>query len=108
MISTLSLRLKRALRPPSLILLSLGAMVRSHTVALLASAIVCGCHKEAPLPASSADAQPLRWLDHADVAADFAEHIEQHHDTRFVSVYAFSTPSAFGLDGTADIRQLIQ
>ena|SRR5436305_1297194 len=80
----------------------------SQTVAIVAVAVLCGCHKDTPLPATSTEAEPLRWLNHADVAADFTERVEHQHDTRFLSVYALNTPGAFGLDDIADVRQLIQ
>ena len=67
-----------------------------------------GVLHEAPIPETSADAEPLRWLDHADVIVDFTERVEQQHDTRFMSIYGFSTPEVFGLDDTPEVRQLIQ
>src|SRR5207237_4034952 len=70
--------------------------------------ILCSCHKDTPLPQSSADAERLRWLDHADVIADFTERVERQNDTRFVSVFAFNTASAVGLDDTLEMRKLVQ
>jgi hypothetical protein len=67
-----------------------------------------GALRGSTIPETSADAEPLRWLDHADVIADFTEHIEHQHDTRFMSIYGFSTPGAFGLDDSPEVRQLIQ
>jgi hypothetical protein len=83
-------------------------MSRVLPVAIAVALIVSGCHKNAPLPETSADAEPLRWLDHADVVADFSERVEHQHDMRFVSVYALSASGAFGLDDTPEVRQLIQ
>jgi hypothetical protein len=60
------------------------------------------------IPETSADAELLRWLDHADVIADFKEHVERQRDTRFVSMFAFSTADAVGLDDTPEIRSLVQ
>jgi hypothetical protein len=82
-------------------------MPRIHFL-FIALFVLGGCHKRAPLPETSEDAEPLRWLDRADVVADFAEHVERQHDTRFVSVFAFSTASAVGLDDTPEMRKLVQ
>jgi hypothetical protein len=83
-------------------------MFRALPVTIVVTLILCGCHKNAPFPETSPDAEPLHWLDHADVIADFTEHVEQQHDTRFVSVFAFSTASAVGLDDTPEMRKLVQ
>jgi hypothetical protein len=83
-------------------------MSGSHVAAVVVMLIVCGCHREARLPETSSDAEPLRWLDHADVVADFTQRVEHHHDTRFVSLYALSTLSAYGLEDTPEVRQLIK
>ena len=63
---------------------------------------------QSPIPETSADAEPLRWLDEANVIADFLENVEHQHDTRFISMYALSTASAVGLDDTPEIRRLVQ
>ena len=60
------------------------------------------------IPETSADAEPLRWLDYADVIADFKKNVEQQHDTRFVSQFGFSTASAVGLDDTPEVRALVE
>ena len=83
-------------------------MPRSHAVIVAAAFILFGCHRDAALPETSPDAEPLRWLDHADVVADFTEHVEHQHDTRFVSVFAFGAAGAVGLDDTPEVRQLLQ
>lgn len=83
-------------------------MSRAHAVAVIGAAILCGCHHGAPLPATSRDAEQLRWLDQADAATDFKEQVEHQRDTRFVSVYALSTASAVGLDDTPEIQRLVQ
>ena len=79
--------------------------VVSFVVALTASA--CGPTPPS-LPKTSPEATQLQWLDHADPAADFREHVERRHDRRFVAVYGFSTPSVFGLDDSPEVRQLVQ
>ena len=83
-------------------------MSRALPVTIAVTLILCSCHKDTPLPQTSADAEPLRWLDHADVIADFTEHVERQNDTRFVSVFAFSAASAVGLDDTPEMRKLVQ
>jgi hypothetical protein len=60
------------------------------------------------MPETSADAESLRWLDHADVIADFKNQVEQQHDTRFVSQFAFSTAHAVGLADTPEVRALVE
>ncbi len=83
-------------------------MSRSQAVSLAVILMLSACTRRASLPPTSADAAQLRWLEHADVAADFRERVEHQHDMRFVSVYAFSTPTAFGLDDTTEVQQFIQ
>lgn len=78
-------------------------------ITLVIAAALSGCSRQAaPSPTTSAEATQLRWLDHADVAADVREHVERQRDTRFVSVYGFSTPTAFGLEDTPETRELIR
>ena len=75
-------------------------------VAALATA-ACG-PASPPIPQSSAEAEQLRWLEHADAAADFRQHVERQRDMRFVAVYGFSTPTVFGLEDSAEVRQLVE
>jgi hypothetical protein len=75
---------------------------------MAAALILSGCHKETALPETSPDAEPLRWLDHADVVTDFTERVENQHDLRFVSIYALSASGAVGLDDTPEVRELIR
>jgi hypothetical protein len=82
-------------------------MFRALSLAATLASTACSPESRA-LPKTSAESAELQWLDHADVAADFQEHVERQRDTRFVSVYGFSTPSVFGLDDTPEIRALIQ
>jgi hypothetical protein len=57
---------------------------------------------------TSPEAEPLRWVQHADVIADFRQHVEQEHDMRFLSRYGLSFASEFfGLTETPEIQQLI-
>jgi hypothetical protein len=83
-------------------------MACSPTVALALAVVLSSCHRGASLPETSPEAEQLRWLDQADVVADFTERVERQHDLRFLSVYALTTPTAFGLDESPEVRQLIQ
>lgn len=83
-------------------------MLRSPTLALVVAVAVSSCHRDVILPETSADVEPLRWLDHADVIADFIDHVEHQHDLRFASVYALSTAGGIGLDDTPEVKQLLQ
>jgi hypothetical protein len=82
-------------------------MARPHAF-VLALTLFCGCHKQASFPETSPEVEPLRWLDHADVVADFTDRVEHQHDLRFLSVYAFSTANAVGLPDTPELQQLIK
>ena len=63
---------------------------------------------EPRMPETSPQAEQLRWVQHADVVADFRQHVEQEHDTRFLSRYGLSFASEFfGLTETPEIQQLI-
>jgi hypothetical protein len=85
---------------------------------LLASALLLGIgytlgvykalYRGSTIAETSPDADKLRWLDKADVIADFKEHVEQQRDTRFVSMFAFSTADAIGLDDTPEVQRLVQ
>ena len=58
---------------------------------------------------TSPESQKLRWIQHADVVADFRQHVERDHDTRFLSRYGLSfTSEFFGLTETPEMQQLIQ
>jgi hypothetical protein len=58
---------------------------------------------------TSPESEKLRWIQHADVVADFRQHVEREHDTRFLSRYGLSFASEFfGLTETPEIQQLIQ
>ena len=69
---------------------------------------VVGCLHEVT-PPTSPGAERLRWLDHANVALDFRQHVEQQHDTRFLSLYGLSFATEFpGLQDTAASRRLVR
>ena len=82
-------------------------MFRAVSIAVVLAASACR-PPSSDLPETSAEAEQLRWLEHADPAADVRDHVERQRDSRFVSVYGFSTPGAFGLDDSPEVRQLIQ
>jgi hypothetical protein len=83
-------------------------MSRPHALALAVAVALSGCHRDVTIPETSRGAEPLRWLDHADVITDFTERVERQHDLRFASVYALSTSGAIGLDETPEVKQLLQ
>ena len=82
-------------------------MFRAVGIVVVLAASACGPASNR-MPHTSAEAEQLRWLDRADAAADFREHVERQRDTRFVAVYGFSTPGAFGLDDSPEVRQFIK
>ena len=58
---------------------------------------------------TSPESEKLRWVQHADVVADFRQHVEGEQDTRFLSRYGLSFASEFfGLTESPEIQQLIQ
>jgi len=83
-------------------------MRRALATAVAMALILPACRRTPPFPETSAEAEQLRWLDHADVIADFTNRIERQHDLRFASVYAFSTAGALGLAETPEVKQLLQ
>jgi hypothetical protein len=51
----------------------------------------------------------LRWLEHANPAADFERQVVQQHDTRFMSVYGLSFSTEFpGLPDTPAAHRLVE
>jgi hypothetical protein len=68
--------------------------------------VAAACHRSARIPQTSSQAEQLRWLDHVDVQTDFRVHVEQQHDTRFISVYALSFVGEFGLADTPETQEL--
>jgi hypothetical protein len=61
------------------------------------------------IPETSSESEKLRWIQHADVLADFRQHVEREHDTRFVTRYGLSFASEyFGLTETPEIKELVQ
>ena len=74
----------------------------------LLAVVFCSCHSRPSLPDTSPEAEPLRWLDHADLIADFTERVEHQHDYRFVSVFAFSRTGALGLRDAPEVKELLR
>lgn len=61
------------------------------------------------IPTTSPESEKLRWVQHADVVADFRQHVEREHDTRFLSRFGLSFASEFfGLTESPEIQQLVQ
>ena len=54
---------------------------------------------------SDARVQALRWLDHADVKADFRRHVVQRRDTRFIGTYGVGMEVP-GVDAATAFRAL--
>jgi hypothetical protein len=80
-------------------------------VTFLAGWVLCRLDalRQPSIPATSAQSEQLRWVQHADVVADFRQHVEREHDTRFLSRYGLSFASEFfGLTETPEIQQFIQ
>ena len=73
--------------------------------------VLCGleARHEPSMPETSPQSEQLRWVQHADVLADFRRHVEGEHDTRFVTRYGLSfTSEFFGLPETPEIKLLVQ
>jgi len=75
-------------------------------VAVMIALATAACHRSAQIPATSPDADVLRWLDRADASADFHDHVERQHDTRFISVYGLSFGTEFRLEQTPETEKL--
>jgi hypothetical protein len=60
-------------------------------------------------PDTCPEAEVLRWVEKADVIADFRQHVERDHDMRFLSVFGLSFATEFpGLEDTPDLQRLVQ
>ena len=89
----------------------LGLIVLTGLVGFATGWVVCRLdfYRPSALPATSPQSEQLRWVQHADVIADFRQHVEREHDTRFVTRYGLSFASEFfGPTETPEITQLIQ
>ncbi len=88
-----------------------GLVVVICVVTFAAGWVLCrlDAFRASSIPATSSESEKLRWVQHADVVADFRQHVEREHDTRFLSRYGLSFASEFfGLTETPEIQQLIQ
>jgi hypothetical protein len=55
-----------------------------------------------------AEAEILRWVEKADVIADFRQHVARDHDARFLSVFGLSLSTQFpGLPDTPEMQRLV-
>jgi hypothetical protein len=89
----------------------LGLVLLTGLVGLVAGWVLCRLDalRQPSMSATSPQSEQLRWVQHADVVADFRQHVEREHDTRFLSRYGLSFASEFfGLTETPEIHQLIQ
>jgi hypothetical protein len=88
-----------------------GLILLIGVVGFAAGWVLCRLDRYRPsaIPATSPQSEQLRWVQHADVIADFRQHVEREQDTRFVTRYGLSFASEFfGLTETPEITQLIQ
>jgi hypothetical protein len=81
-------------------------MTRYHVLSIAGALLLASCDRSTRVPLTSAEAEQLRWLDSADVQADFRDHAERQRDTRFISVYALSFVGEFGIPETPETREL--
>ena len=89
----------------------LGLVLLTGLVGLVAGWVLCRLDalRQPSIPATLPQSEQLRWVQHADVVADFRQHVELEHDTRFLSRYGLSFASEFfGLTETPEMQQLIQ
>jgi hypothetical protein len=77
------------------------------TVACSLASCACAQLSVTPSPTPDRNVQRPRWLDQADVVADFTCHVRHSHDTRFIAVYGFTTivPGTDEVDHARLIRQ---
>jgi hypothetical protein len=78
------------------------------TIAVFA-VMTSACRHSEMMPETSPEAEQLRWVEHADVVADFRQHVEREHDTRFLSQFGLSFATEFpGLTETPETQQLVR
>jgi hypothetical protein len=81
----------------------------SRVVITALALMSAACHRASTLPQTSPEAERLRWVEHADVLADFRQHVEREHDLRFLSVSGLSFGTEFpGLTETPETQQLVR
>ena len=60
-------------------------------------------------PDTCAEADTLRWIEHADVQQDFRQHVEREHDMRFLHIFGLSFGTEFpGLEDTPETQRLLK
>jgi len=78
-------------------------------VAVIAFLAVVSCQRSAKIPDTCAEADPIRWVEHANVQQDFRQRVERDHDMRFLSIFGLSFSSEFpGLQDTPEVQRLLQ
>ena len=88
-----------------------GLVLLAGLVGFAAGWVVCRLDAFHPwaIPATSLESEKLRWVEHADVVADFRQHVVQEHDMRFVSQYGLGFGSEFpGLSDTPETQRLLR
>ena len=85
-------------------------LVRSMPrLAIIAVIALVSCQRSAKIANTCAEANKLRWVQHANVQEDFRQHVEREHDMRFLSVFGLSFATEFpGLQDTPENQRLIQ
>jgi hypothetical protein len=80
-------------------------MQRLVAIAILS---LIGCQRSPKIPDTCAQADQLRWVEHANVQEDFRQHVEHDHDVRFLSIFGLSFASEFpGLQDTPEIQRIL-
>src|SRR5947208_7962308 len=98
--------LSSALAPAVADLLLVRSMPRLATIAVIA---LLSCQRSPKVADTCAEADKLRWVQHANVQEDFRQHVEQEHDMRFLSVFGLSFATEFpGLQDTLENQRLVQ
>ena len=78
-------------------------------VVVIAVIALVGCHRSSRIPDTCPEADPIRWVEHANVQQDFRDRVERDHDMRFLSIFGLSFSSEFpGLQDTPEIQRLLQ
>jgi len=81
-------------------------MQRLTMIAVIA---LVSCQRSPKISGTCADADKLRWIEHANLQEDFRQHVEQEHDLRFLSVFGLSFATEFpGLQDTPEMQRLVQ
>jgi hypothetical protein len=90
-------------------LLALG-LIALISVGVLGAWVLCRWDAlRSRAPDTCAEAEVLRWVEKADVIADFRQHVERDHDSRFLSVFGLSFATEFpGVGDTPEMQQLVQ